>query len=199
MSWISAIEALTSFDGAELSGFGAALEVSVAINFAYSVLINFGRLSGQTIGRWVDREKLRVIPAMSETKTFNLAGFVTGLDQIESKALSAFKWVNRPIIAWAILAGATSIAILVVIGIKPKIIVTPVIVWASVALLFGAVPIGLFGCGIIHIVTWVKMLILSYKCNAFLHLIQAAPAEKVAEAREALRKRLQDARRENND
>jgi hypothetical protein len=175
---------------AELGAFSPACESSFAFNLLYSLLLKFGSFSGQRMDTWADTERLRIKAALAETPQFNAAAFEINVNALKLRWRRAIKYSNVAVILWAAVAVATSVALLVagVTFYGKTTINAPVAMWAAVVL-FGAIPIGLFSCGILHSLAKINMRWISHEWLTSLDYIKESPTETIAEARQALLKK----------
>src|SRR5258707_13551416 len=80
---------------ASVHEFGHALGAAFEANLAYSIVIRLGNFSGATLISWVYSERMRVIPAMSETPTFDESKFTSRLLHVRDGYLVAIRTLNR--------------------------------------------------------------------------------------------------------
>jgi hypothetical protein len=74
-SWVVALFASAWTSSARLSDFAALLDVSIALNLAYSVLLRLGNFSGKSLEDWILLEKARVIAPLADDLTFDAASY----------------------------------------------------------------------------------------------------------------------------
>lgn len=167
--------------------FGHAIEASIALNFGYSILVNFGRFSGMTIMRWGHAERLRVMAALAETKGFNKEVLDQGSARVYGVWIPAIRISNRVAIAAAVLSIMLAVLFLITSGFSPELALPGPKVFLMLAGIFGPVPLGLLVCLLLHGCARIHMRVISKQWDAAIKLVTNAPKQALEAGREALR------------
>jgi hypothetical protein len=178
----------------DLRDFGHFLDAALDVNLGYSILLRLGNFSGKRIGAWVDREKLRVIPAMAETDSFDEAKFTSMLESVEKIFKRVIRIFNVFSISWAILA---AIAIMIVLAITPYC--SGCAIPGGLALRWevfvaGATPVGLSVFIILHTCALYMMRKHSKECDVLIKYSRKTQQNKIKEIHAALQAKLAQAR-----
>lgn len=181
-----------------LANLSSWLEAAFAVNLAYSALIAFGKFSGDSLCRWADTEKLRVIPALAEDERFNEPRFSGDIDDLEEKSLKAIKIINKIALAWALFASFFLFILLIYSAFDQNLTVSPGSNWLHFVFLSGAVPLGLLALVITHGFTRKKMKRLSSEFDALIRYSTKAPQEQVRKAKDALARKIKERRDQNS-
>jgi hypothetical protein len=181
-----------------ISNLTSWLEAAFAVNLAYPILVEFKKFTGRIIGDWADLEKVRVIPAMAETASFDPEAFIADIDGIEARCVSKVRWANWVVVPWAIASAGGLFVLLFFSGFKPEFAFSlPGDTWVFL-LLSGAVPVGLSYIGGVHLYARVNMWKQSKVSDAVIKYSTKQTKEKVHQAAEALRAKLRETRQSNN-
>lgn len=174
--------------------FGHFLGASFEANLAYSVIIKLGDFAGASIVAWTEREMLRVIPALCETKEFNERAFASELENVRDKYRGFIGRLNMVCLGWAVFAITLDVVLL---GAAPFFPDTVISIWTAImvgSVLFGAVPTGVVGVIVLIRRAQKAMREDSKAFDKMIMMLARAPAEKVEQARTALLHRLAEQR-----
>lgn len=184
----------TRLSVAPIREFGHFLEISFEANLAYSIVIRLGNLAGASISRWIERERIRVIPALSESTQFNEITFTNELERVRDKYQGYIRVLNMICVTWAIVAASMDVILLMLLPFHPDAQVDLIDAIEGTAILFGAVPVGIIGLLIFNHNATEAMREDSKVFDKMIDILEKAPAEKVKAARDALLKRIADER-----
>jgi len=180
---------------ASLDQFGHVIGAAFEANLGYSILIKLGKFSDGRIGKWVDTEKLRIIPVMAENEKFNEEKFSKTLDALERRFHRLISVSNIIAIIWAVGAAVTA---MIVLCITPYCAACAVaggeaLLWEF--LLIGATPVGVAAFAIWHIAAIMLMRLNSREFDGLIKYTATSRAEKLAQVKDALREKLATARK----
>ena len=118
---------------------------------------------------------------------FDPSKFVRGVNGLKRRWRFYIWWSNILNIAWAILAAVLSVALIVIgVAFYGKAPVTAPQAIIATFVLFGAIPIGLFSCGVLHVLARTNMWWISREWKTSLEYMVAQPPRTIAAARQAL-------------
>lgn len=172
----------------DLEDLFSAVEASIGVNLAYSVLFKLGRFTGSLIHVWAVRENIRANAEMAENPHFEPAKFDQSLGRINRGFRRASYAVTSITVVWALAAIIVAMVLLVVgpFHANYKIKGSEAIIGA--AILFGAVPVGMTISGILHIWGWICMYINSRRHDIMFRLARSARAT-IKTARSRIRRK----------
>ena len=196
IQWLISEISLSWSQTAPLPLFSGAIEISLAINFAYSVLLKLGKFSGSRVDQWVDDEKLRVMPPLSENEHSSEKKFTREINSIRDNFKLAISIMNVFLIAWAIAASTVDAILLLIIPFLDKMTVHGFQVFHFALYLYGAIPLGLFLHAVFHLFALIRMKRHSSQYDTVIRLLSNVPAEKITAARAALQAKLKAERLE---
>lgn len=176
---------------AEFYHLAHAIAVAFEANLAYSVVVNLGNLAGASINSWIDNERVRVVPAMCETPSFDEAAFVRDLEKVRdkySKRISSLTWWC---LRGAFGAAGVAAALLILMPFFPHVHVDPLWVVVGSVALFGSIGAGIGGMLYLHRRAGSEMRAQSKVHDAAIALFKQAPADRIAAATDAFLKRLE--------
>ena len=176
-----------------LSDLDSWLQTAFAVNLTYPILVQFGRFAGSMVGKWSDREKLRIIPPLAETKIHE-PGFRGDINDFEARFVRYILVLNVIIIPWAVAASVFIFVLLLRSAIDPYAMVSGVELSGDILFSSMAVPLGLLVNLLIH---WRARSVIHQRTkqyDALLAFTETRTTAKIKEATEALRQQLRQDR-----
>jgi hypothetical protein len=176
------------------SDFGHALGAAFEVNLSYSLLLKLDVFSAGRLARWVDFEKLRVIPPLAEDTGFNAPAFSKRLDDFEKSGRKSVFLTNVIAILWAMAAGVISLLFMMLLPFEIEYAVSQkeAVLWGI--FLIGATPTGVLAWIAIQFVTWRKVKNYSASHNILIENRRNANAAHIKQTRQNLEKKLKAAR-----
>jgi hypothetical protein len=150
VSWIAALLYGAWTSSAQLSDFAPLIDVSIALNLAYSILLRLGNFSGKSLEDWILLEKTRVIGPLADDPTFDAARYELGLIRCGVHLKKIIKRSNQICIWWCMIAVLGALIILVLLPFHADLKISGKVALENVLLLVGPVPSGIIVMGIMH-------------------------------------------------
>lgn len=162
-----------------LSGLFSAVEASVGVNLAYSILFKLDKFTGGLIAVWATRERVRVMAVLSENDKFNASRFQGDLAKISRRFERTSYCISSLSVLWALIAVLAAAILLVVAPFYDHRVRGEEALYWSI-LFFGAVPLGLTISGIVHLFSRGFMWNNSREYNVLIKYAQPPEPPKVA-------------------
>jgi hypothetical protein len=135
----------------EVIHFVHAIDASIAVNLAYSILLRFANFSNSALDEWIRTHFNGITLALAENPTFNPVEFEAVMREMQQSGRQWTGGNSKFSIALAVIAIISGMTVLCWVGFNPGLAADHWITCTAVFILLCPIPAGLLGLGAINI------------------------------------------------